>query len=978
MAQNDLSPDQALDALRKLPEDQQRSVLSQLPPDTLKAIRAKLEVPKVDFTSKLKGKENEGLYQMTTNGADFVGVPYSRVMEASKAGYKIKPDDRETYASDRLEEMKKNPANKRFLTEGEFRSMELPEAASSEPSVKITRGGDGSFTTTGNDLVAGAWNNLRSGVESATEPTNNYPGKIPLGLFTPKVTAEADLNTIKRIGRTLFGIADFGPQAYSALKDSLSNDPQKAIDGEARLLQMHPAAQISGRLKELRDDWKKEPKQAVENVAGDAIGLWLGGKATEKVMHPVAAVSGPLEKIRGGVRDSLGVFDNTERTVGKYGKEAEAARKAVRDADQRHLEETQDALHETRGIEMKHEAEKKLALSKAEEANAAAAKEHLEQTQEALHTTTGTELEAEAANRAAKVEALKKTQEAEREHQAKVEEVRKHNEAVLRDRAKRVETQRKLDDASKELDDKIDAAQKNAKKANDDAWEAWRNKVANVQVDMQPVVDVIKAQTDKMSPEQVSVFKEILRETTPAEDDLSELDRTRNAVAKGQGYNAPYEDLPPDRKAVIDEQIKRLGLSEMTDEATSGAGGGGTGLKQIPASRLHGWKTQLEDAVRADRTGNVKYAIGQVLDAVRKLEEDASKEAGADDLLKKARALHGPYVDTFRNSQTTPGTAANYVRSKVTPGFTKDAKLEDYLARLEAYDPSIPKTVEHLNNLQAGLKALPKEQPLREQIKPLPPSPSAPVKPALKVPDRAPLPDRPATVEPAAVKPPERVAPPDKPVPAPPPEVPNIQAENLQYIDKALRKYGKIGSWVLRIVVGGLAEHLAHGNLSEFGGELLIGQMGVTMLTKALRSPSVLEWLAKPSAEDLQIIDTLPPQDAAKLRQALGVLANEDRIKNPALRNVKIAPAMAAFLAGGSAAAQNPPALPEVHKQADQLQSPPAPAAAPPPAPGPQASVAVGNLQRIIESAQALQGGGGPKPVWTHIFDPESGTIRAA
>ena len=222
-------------------------------------------------------------------------------------------------------------------------------------------------------------------------------------------------------------------------------------------------------------------------------------------------------------------------------------------------------------------------------------------------------------NRQEKIAALKKRQDEEAAHQTERDAVKQHNDAVMRDRNKRVTTQKKLDTASQELDQKIDTAQKKAKAENDAAWGAWRDKVANVQVDMDPVVAAIKAQTDKMSPEQVATFKEILRETRPAEEDLTELDRTRNSMAKNVGYDKPYADLPPDIKAVIDEQMKRIGLGEMLDEATGGGtAGGGTGLKQIPASRLHGWKTQLEDAVRADRTGNVKYAIGQVLDVVRK------------------------------------------------------------------------------------------------------------------------------------------------------------------------------------------------------------------------------------------------------------------------------------------------------------------------------------------------------------------------
>ncbi len=53
------------------------------------------------------GKENkEGIYQMQSPGGELIKVPYSKVMQASKEGYKISPDDRLRYGKDKLWELR--------------------------------------------------------------------------------------------------------------------------------------------------------------------------------------------------------------------------------------------------------------------------------------------------------------------------------------------------------------------------------------------------------------------------------------------------------------------------------------------------------------------------------------------------------------------------------------------------------------------------------------------------------------------------------------------------------------------------------------------------------------------------------------------------------------------------------------------------------------------------------------------------------
>jgi hypothetical protein len=847
-----------------------------------------------DFTRKIKGKENEGLYRMLpasmqdyTDTSKEVMVPYSRVSDALSSGrFRLHPDEEDRFKKD---------------SEHENQGPTLIERASAK-------------------------------IQSLLQPSTGKVGTMPIGIV-PGV----DVNEAKAAGRVFTALPGFIKDLGTAYLNVAAGNEHYTT-----LLDLVDPGQVPVQLQQqFHEDLKTDPtgKLAADNLVGTLMGMGLIAKAPEaarsgaKSAAEAAGISTgkPVEALRNEVRDTLGVWGNTRSVIKKFGKESEDTRTENRNQEQQHLEKTQDALHATHGVELRHEAEVRLSESKAAEENAAAAQRHLEETQEALHKTAGSEMEAERENRKAKIDTLKKQQKEEREYRATVEEVRKHNEEVLRDRDKRVQAQQKLDTASEELDDKIADAQKKAKDADDAAWDAWRAKIGNAQVNLDPVASVIKAQEDKMNPQQVAEFRDILKESEKSGSGTDALNK-----ASQQAFGANYDGLTQSQKDVIDQDFSQRGVSVAQG-----------GSADTPISRLHGWKTQLEDAVRSDRAGNIKYAIGQVLDAVRKLEDSVSKEAGADDLLKKARALHGPYVDTFRNPQTTPSTAANYVRSKVTPNFTKDTKLEAYITRLGGYDPSIPKIVSHIDNLQDGLKALPKDAPLREQIKPYPPKPQPVPSPTLKTPERTPLPDRPVPVEPAAVKEPERTAPPDRPAEVPRPEAPNLQAENAQFIADKLRAYGKYGQWVVRLLFGGGMAVLMKGKSPEFGGDLLLGSIGVNVLTHALRAPRVLDWLAKPSAEDMKIIASLPPEDAAKLREALGNLAEEEREKDPSAANVKIAPIMAAWLAGGKAAPQ-PPSLPDMKKQADTLN--------PPAAPGPQGSA---------------------QP-YTHIFDPTTGNIVAA
>jgi len=204
-----------------------------------------------DFT-----KGEGGFYKMISPNQEQKDIPYSNVMKAAGAGYKVKSDERERYASDRRAEVLKT--NPKISDPDYIKAMQLPEAVTEKP---------------------GAWGRIENYVQQKTEPTSTWRGFGAPPAGPNPALLESEANVAKRVGRVLFGIADMAPQAWSALKDSLSADPQKAADGEDRLLSMHPGTQVYNRLKEVKDDWHRDPALAAENVAGDAIGMWLADKA---------------------------------------------------------------------------------------------------------------------------------------------------------------------------------------------------------------------------------------------------------------------------------------------------------------------------------------------------------------------------------------------------------------------------------------------------------------------------------------------------------------------------------------------------------------------------------------------------------------------------------------------------------------------------------------------------------------------------
>ena len=593
---------------------------------------------------------------------------------------------------------------------------------------------------------------------------------------------------------------------------------------------------------------------------------------------------------------------------------ADAAEKAARDnklAADKHLLATKKAIHETAGRERTY-------AGKVKSANEIARQKH------AAETAKIKEANARTIKRHAdqRLQAMKKNKETLAKYTDDVAKVQKENSDVLRDVAKRKETQQKLGSSEQELDQKIKTAKTEAKADDDAAWKAWREKIGTPTTPSDEIVAEIKASTSSMDPEDVTEFRRVLKETRPDIADMSEVQATRDEIVKGNKWAQNYENASPQVKQATDKVIADLGLDP--DEAA-------LQTKPLGALRLHVIKTQLEYAVRNATRGNVRYAIGRVLDKVRDAETALSKAAGADEELATARKLHGPYKDTFVNSPNEPATVAGTVQAKVTPEFKKESALKKQIAMLGEYDASIPQLAEHIDNLRQGLKSLPEEGPLREKLKPLPPAPELERIPAPPTVGDAregyQLQPEPATPVPAeqTIEQPERAEHPDRPEEIPakvqtigPEEYRAKQAEQAKASAEQLRRLGirrSLNALFYTVPGAVLSTLLGHPGwaLAEVAQAPVV-LLGSHALANLLERPEFAKWVGTVTPRVLQQIDKLPPEERAvftqNMRQAVDMAQK---------KRMRISPALTAFVVG-SAATTTTPTLKQLREKAQQLQ----------------------------------------------------------
>ena len=621
-------------------------------------------------------------------------------------------------------------------------------------------------------------------------------------------------------------------------------------------------------------------------TSGHAVGDVLADVATGAVLHGVAkTVPGRgfepartpgefKENIRNYARNQLGVDEDFSKGIAeKYSKEQQGVDAANKKA-------TEDTLRD-QGI--------------VDEKNAAKLKAHAEKTRQRIAANTQALQEAEVKRQRVAAENAKTAQ----NHQEAVTRAMQERTAAEQTDTLREEAQKNYDKATADYFDNERKIKGEAKAANDTQWDALRKKVGDVPIDPSGITNVVEQQRSAITtPEEAKLFDDQLRSQMSPEE-----------VAEDMGLGEEYDKLSPEMKANVDK---------MTSSLDNIGGIAKDGSEPLTFNKLHGIYTELGMKLsRGGLPGQVWQGLKTLRESIGGMMQTVADQGGVGEELKAARQSNREYQEAFGRKPVDRMTLMDQRMQETNP---EAFKMQREQARLAALGKISPNLVDQHNNVQAARSAaesFPSQESLRKKL-PQPPN-RPPEKPLPGDPRLKPLPGQPELSkydEPHAT--------------TPEAEVPNISEAERGKLKQSLKKYGRAGAWVFRLGIGtALGSSLLEGHhMQGFGSQYVLGEAGLQLVTRILQRERVMDWMSRPSAETLRAIDSVRPQDAARLRDGLTQMALKDIEDKHA--SGKIDPRTAKFLgpenmalivAAVASQQQKPKNAGEAKKMAEQAQS---------------------------------------------------------
>jgi hypothetical protein len=858
-----------------------------------------------DFSAP-KGN-SEGTYRMA-GPKGIVNVPYSKVLDASKSGLQMHPDDRRKYITDasadpNLKNLSPAPGVKVIGRNSAGQPMLAPEEQTPNYSLGTI------MSTAGNVIgstASGIYHAVKEGPQNPEEAKWDKHG----ALTTYRLFVAPALEQARRATEEF---KQSNPSSFRPTQDQLGHR-KKAVS--------HALATVIPGV----GPWANQVGEQVgtqigeKNYAG-AAGTIAGNAAIYAAPKVASGAVNFVRKTPSFARSGIeAMTDTSPREVRVL---AEETQKKNIEAAQKHLEKAEPAAWKTRGAEIAHDVSER-------EANEKSQKEldiKNEEERNKINEANIEQLKKEGKDR---LETLKENRANTKNYDEEVKKAKTENETKLRLEKGRQKIESNYKNASSSLRDKYNAAFEKARKDYNTTWNKWRDMVKGTNANMKPVVDIIGAQEESMNPQQVGIFREILNETEPDPAPKSPLGTTAQTAAP------------------------QLSLGNVASAA----------LKDVPAERLHAWKSQLEGAVRSTQDGTVRYAIGKVLQSVRDLETQVSSTVpGAVKQLSKARSITGPYFEAFfKSPDDMPRALAQSLREQ-TPGEMKTKAQDDRLDRIAAYDPSIKSLAAHVDNLETALKNIPKPPKEFTQL---------PTRPE-QVPSPKPEPQKvftPKQYEPIRLKKPLRDEVPDRPAEEKA-DIAQRKKEHALETSDTIRRLGfrrafyTMASGIPATAVAVALGHPIPAALAELAAvPIVIG--GSHLVAKLLEKPEVVNWLSKITSKDVAEWNKLP-----QAQKALFANDMEQVVKAARKKKIKVSPAMTAFVSGTASSQQkNTEETEPTQDQDNEQESTP-----------PQG---VSSLRHLREEAErrrpqqvASAESSSVKPAWTHIYDPISGEIKA-
>lgn len=297
---------------------------------------------------------------------------------------------------------------------------------------------------------------------------------------------------------------------------------------------------------------------------------------------------------------------------------------------------------------------------------------------------------------------------------------------------------------------------------------------------------------------------------------------------------------------------------------------------------LQGYYSELnKELSKGTLAGDVFAAYDTLHDAIGNEMQRIADSQGMGQHLSDARNYWRRMKQTF-GKPFTPGDVASQTLKGVNPDFVRDEEMANRLRLLGSFDPEIPKTAGHIGNLQRGLDALPKEKPLRDILKQNPAPPQSSPVPSMR---DAEVPDRPqeTTLSPDTLK--------------------AMQKAKIQGTGQAMQN-SKTASVIGHALTGfgstwALVEAM-RGDL-RYAGDVLAARITIGLAQKGvgamLADPKFAEWLAKPTAKDIEALKKLTPEQKAVFANSL-----QSVLQQAPKQGIRVDPRITALVTGASVA----------------------------------------------------------------------------
>jgi hypothetical protein len=919
-----------------------------------------------DFTTKLKGKENEGLYAMEDANGKQIPVPFSRVDEAGKAGYKFSnkitipnAKGREDYAKDRFATLQpaadaEKGADPLGLLEGRlFKGGKVVKQTPIPEEVEAT---------------PGLWSKAREAFAKAAVPTG---ANRPTSHLNTKNIGEAAWNfgansvdTVLNAGgsfaNTLFGTADMIPQVVGASKDLLSHDTRTAVKGMASLVQMMPASMVPNYVMHLKELSDKNPSYAVSDLAGTALGMVAAGKATEGAVKAVSDPVGTFNAVKGAPRKLVNTVTNTSpETIKEVGKDALGKAIEHKESTLKELGKRSDA----------HDAE----VKKVNEHNDTVREKH--------------KLDSEKIQR-------------ERDAAEHALELRRAEEA-------------KLKQQTEDYYAKNDATKAKVKASADAKWQPVHQALDAKTIDggfIEQPLEKIR----KVSPEVQREINQLIPDPSDAEQGSPYVQK-RNEILKAMGHKEPqaaYDSMDDFGKANVDRAVAAEGLTPDPIDLDPKSG------VDIPFDKIHRAQSIIARNIRNGRYGHDGPLLGEMQQLQKTLYNAESKIAADNGLssdLDDARQATREYKEAFGIEKNKPLSNDEEMEQRANPEQFKEKQEQKQVDAANKHDPTLAEDYEKVKAQREKVKKhLDTEDQLRKSLKqPIPPpSLDHPIDAYRLKPDPEPFtgkpqerdnPNAPRENDPQGKTLWTEDALKDK---NPPIDYSQTIDKNIDEVRNELKKTG------LRRALYATLSGLAFAGLEAFKGSggflpsaiidgfaaggLVLG--GTQMIASILEKPGVREWITKVTPQVVEEFNKLPAEQKALFTEDMQKLADAAKSKgvsvSPALTRFLNKPAVktATRIVGGAAGftGANKPSPEELKKKADELYekiygTKPEPFK-PDDSTGPQSS-AKPNPQQLMKQAEELQSsfanaGLAPmdtssqsRPIHTHVYDEATGKI---